>query len=130
MSQIEHLETPVTIAPMTEAANYCVVGGGSSTCELASFHCRCSPFRCASHPCQHRARLMLALMAGLVWLGKLPPELTMMIPLLALGAYVCAEIGKSIPIFAISEAPRSSRPSCHSTWSTRIFQSRGPRSPQ
>jgi Na+/citrate or Na+/malate symporter len=42
--------------------------------------------------------LMLVLMARFVWLGKLPPELTMMIPLLALGAYVCAEIGKNIPI--------------------------------
>jgi malate:Na+ symporter len=37
--------------------------------------------------------LILALMAGFVWLGKLPPDLTMMIPLIALGAYVCAEIG-------------------------------------
>jgi len=42
--------------------------------------------------------LILALMAGFVWLGKLPPDLTMMIPLIALGAYVCAEIGKHIPL--------------------------------
>jgi malate:Na+ symporter len=33
-----------------------------------------------------------------VCLGKLPPDLTMMIPLIALGAYVCAEIGRNIPI--------------------------------
>ena len=42
--------------------------------------------------------LIIALMVGFVWLGKLPPDLTMMIPLLALGAYVCAEIGRNIPI--------------------------------
>jgi CCS family citrate carrier protein len=42
--------------------------------------------------------LILVLMGGFVWLGKLPPDLTMMIPLIALGAYVCAEIGNNIPI--------------------------------
>jgi hypothetical protein len=117
MSQMEDLETPVTIAPMTEAS------------PLLRGWWRLVDMRIGIIPLP-LFPLMLALMAGFVWLGKLPPELTMMIPLIALGAYVCAEIGKSIPTFAISEAPRSSRPSCHSTWSTRIFQSRGPRSPQ
>jgi hypothetical protein len=42
--------------------------------------------------------LILALMAGFVWLGKLPPDLTMMIPLIALDAYVCAEIGGGVAI--------------------------------
>lgn len=42
--------------------------------------------------------VILALMAGFVWLGKLPPDLTMMIPLLALGAFTCAEIGRRLPV--------------------------------
>jgi malate:Na+ symporter len=85
MSQIEHLETPVTIAPMTEAS------------PLLRGWWRLVDMRIGIIPLP-LFPLMLVLMAGFVWLGKLPPELTMMIPLLALGAYVCAEIGKNIPI--------------------------------
>lgn len=42
--------------------------------------------------------LILALIAALVWLGKLPADLTTMIPLIALGAYTTAEIGKRLPL--------------------------------
>ncbi len=42
--------------------------------------------------------VILAVIAGFVALGKVPPDLTMMIPLIALGAYTCAEIGKRIPV--------------------------------
>ena len=85
MSQIEHLETPVTIAPMTEAG------------PLLRGWWRLVDMRIGIIPLP-LFPLIVVLMAGFVWLGKLPPELTMMIPLLALGAYVCAEIGKNIPI--------------------------------
>ena len=85
MSQIEHLETPVTIAPMTEAR------------PLLRGWWRLVDMRIGIIPLP-LFPLIVVLMAGFVWLGKLPPELTMMIPLLALGAYVCAEIGKNIPI--------------------------------
>jgi len=41
--------------------------------------------------------IILALIAALVGLGKLPPDLTTMIPLIALGAFTAAEIGKRVP---------------------------------
>ena len=85
MSQIEHLETPVTIAPMTEAR------------PLLRGWWRLVDMRIGIIPLP-LFPLIVVLMAGFVWLGKLPPDLTMMISLLALGAYVCAEIGKNIPI--------------------------------
>lgn len=49
--------------------------------------------------------VILALLAGFVILGKLPPDLTIMIPVLALGAYTCAQIGKSIPVLRDIGAP-------------------------
>ena len=42
--------------------------------------------------------LILAVIAGFVAIGKLPPDLTTMIPLIALGAYTCAEIGRRVPL--------------------------------
>ena len=42
--------------------------------------------------------VIFALAAGFVWLGKLPADLTTMIPVIALGAYICAEIGRRIPV--------------------------------
>src|ERR1700744_3292724 len=85
MSQIEHLETPVTIAPMTEAN------------PLLRGWWRLVDMRIGIIPLP-LFPLIVVLMVGFVWLGKLPPDLTMMIPLIALGAYICAEIGKNIPI--------------------------------
>ncbi len=41
--------------------------------------------------------LILAVLVGFVLIGKVPPDLTVMIPLIALGAYTCAEIGRRIP---------------------------------
>jgi malate:Na+ symporter len=85
MGQVEHLEAPVTIAPMTEAS------------PLLRSWWRLVDMRIGIIPLP-LFPLIIALMVGFVWLGKLPPDLTMMIPLLALGAYVCAEIGRNIPI--------------------------------
>jgi len=85
MAQIEHLEGAATIAPMTEAS------------VLLRGWWRLVDMRIGIIPLP-LFPLILVLMAGFVWLGKLPPDLTMMIPLIALGAYVCAEIGKNIPI--------------------------------
>src|SRR5580698_10149298 len=85
MSQIDRLGAPVAIAPMTEAK------------PLLSAWWRLVDMRIGIIPLP-LFPLILALMAGFVWLGKLPPDLTTMIPLIALGAYVCAEIGKRIPV--------------------------------
>ncbi|WP_205216048.1 2-hydroxycarboxylate transporter family protein [Acidibrevibacterium fodinaquatile] len=41
--------------------------------------------------------VILVLIAALVGLGKVPPDLTTMIPLIALGAFTAAEIGKRVP---------------------------------
>src|SRR5580698_10525702 len=85
MSQIDRLGAPVAIAPMTEAK------------PLLSAWWRLVDMRIGIIPLP-LFPLILVLMVGFVWLGKLPPDLTMMIPLIALGAYVCAEIGKNITI--------------------------------
>jgi CCS family citrate carrier protein len=85
MSQIDRLEAPAAVAPMTEAK------------PLLRGWWRLVDMRIGIIPLP-LFPLILALMAGFVWLGKLPPDLTMMIPLIALGAYICAEIGRNIPI--------------------------------
>jgi malate:Na+ symporter len=85
MGQVEDLEAPVTIAPMTEARP-----GLRAWWRLVDMRIGIIPLPLFP--------LIIALMLGFVWLGKLPPDLTMMIPLLALGSYVCAEIGRNIPI--------------------------------
>jgi malate:Na+ symporter len=85
MAQMERLEGAATISPMTEAG------------PLLRGWWRIVDIRIGIIPLP-LFPLILALMAGFVWLGKLPPDLTMMIPLIALGAYACAEIGKNIPI--------------------------------
>ena len=85
MAQIEHLEGAATIAPMTGASAR--LRGWWRLVDL-----RIGIIPLPLFP------LILVLVAGFVWLGKVPPDLTMMIPLIALGAYVCAEIGKNIPV--------------------------------
>ena len=85
MAQIEHLEGAATIAPMTGAS-----------ARLRGWW-RLVDMRIGIIPLP-LFPLILVLVAGFVWLGKVPPDLTMMIPLIALGAYVCAEIGKNIPV--------------------------------
>ncbi len=85
MGQVEHQEAPVTIAPMTEAR------------PLLRGWWRLVDMRIGIIPLP-LFPLIVALMAGFVWLGKLPPDLTMMIPVIALAAFVCAEIGRNIPI--------------------------------
>ena len=85
MGQAEHLKARVTIAPMTEARPLL-----RAWWQLVDMRIGIIPLPLFP--------LIIALMVGFVWLGKLPPDLTMMIPLLALGAYVCAEIGRNIPI--------------------------------
>jgi malate:Na+ symporter len=42
--------------------------------------------------------VILALLAGFVLIGKLPADLTTMIPVIGLGAYTCAELGRRIPV--------------------------------
>lgn len=42
--------------------------------------------------------LIIAVIVGFIVIGKVPPDLTTMIPLIALGAYTCAEIGRRIPV--------------------------------
>jgi CCS family citrate carrier protein len=42
--------------------------------------------------------IILALIAGFVLQGKVGSDLTMMIPVIALGAFTCAEIGRRIPV--------------------------------
>lgn len=42
--------------------------------------------------------VIFGLIGCLDWLGKLPADLTTMIPLIALGAYTAAEIGKRLPV--------------------------------
>ncbi len=85
MTQTGRLEGAATIAPMTEASP-----GLRLWWKLVDMRIGIIPLPLFP--------VILALMVGFVWLGKLPPDLTMMIPLIALGAYVCAEIGKNIPI--------------------------------
>jgi malate:Na+ symporter len=85
MAQTGRLEGAATIAPMTEASP-----GLRLWWKLVDMRIGIIPLPLFP--------LILVLMVGFVWLGKLPPDLTMMIPLIALGAYVCAEIGKNIPI--------------------------------
>ena len=85
MSEIDRLEAPVAVAPMTEAKPWLRAWWRLVDMRIGIIPLPLFP-------------LILALMAGFVWLGKLPPDLTMMIPLIALGAYVCAEIGRNIPI--------------------------------
>ena len=85
MGQVEHLEAPVTIAPVTEARPWLRAWWQIVDMRIGIIPLPLFP-------------LIIALMVGFVWLGKLPPDLTMMISLLALGAYVCAEIGRNIPI--------------------------------
>ena len=85
MAQMEHHEGGASISPMTEAGPFL-----RRWWRLADIRIGIIPLPLFP--------LILALMAGFVWLGKLPPDLTMMIPLIALGAYICAEIGKNIPV--------------------------------
>ena len=42
--------------------------------------------------------VILALLVGFVLIGKLPADLTTMIPVIGLGAYTCAELGRRIPV--------------------------------
>ena len=69
VEQVEHLEPPVTIAPMTEARPLL-----RTWWQLVDMRIGIIPLPLFP--------LIVALMAGFVWLGKLPPDLTMMIPLL------------------------------------------------
>ena len=74
MAKIEHLEGAATIAPITPAST------------LLRGWWRLVDIRIGIIPLP-LFPLILVLMAGFVWLGKLPPDLTMMIPLIALCAY-------------------------------------------
>lgn len=42
--------------------------------------------------------VLLALLAGFVWTGKVPSDLLMSIVLLSVGGFTCAEIGKRLPV--------------------------------
>ncbi|WP_414768012.1 2-hydroxycarboxylate transporter family protein, partial [Escherichia coli] len=42
--------------------------------------------------------LLLVCVATFVALGKVPTDITMMIPVLAAGGFACAEIGKRLPV--------------------------------
>ena len=44
--------------------------------------------------------LLLALLVGFVWLGKLPTDISFIIALLAVGGFTCAEIGKRLPLLS------------------------------
>jgi len=48
---------------------------------------------------------VLGIIAFYTWYGKLPTEINMMIALLAVGGFACAEIGKRIPILNKMGAP-------------------------
>jgi Na+/citrate or Na+/malate symporter len=41
--------------------------------------------------------VILGLLIGLIVIGKVKPDLTTMIPILAIGGFACAQLGKSIP---------------------------------
>jgi CCS family citrate carrier protein len=85
MDQVERLDAAGAVAPVTEAGTGLRLWWRLMDTRIGIIPLPLFP-------------VILALMAGFVWLGKLPPDLTMMIPLIALGAYVCAEIGKNIPL--------------------------------
>jgi len=42
--------------------------------------------------------VLLLVLGGFIWLGKLPSDISLMIALLGVGGFACGELGKRIPI--------------------------------